>query len=194
MKHLSRMVSDMLTLARSDTPDWPLAPTDFYLDELLAEAVRAMTLLANTREVTLQVICPEELQMRADEGLLHQMLVNLIENAIRHTPAKGTVRVTVTPTAHSGLTVSVEDTGHGVPDSDRDRIFDRFVRSSPADAPSSDGGGTGLGLAIARRIARAHQGDLRLVSTGPTGTVFTVTLPVAYRPASVQPHHVPASA
>jgi signal transduction histidine kinase len=102
--------------------------------------------------------------------------VNLLENAIRHTPAGGSVRVTVTPSARD-VRIAVEDTGHGIAEGDRERIFDRFVRASNATSDATQASGTGLGLAIARRIARAHGGDVLLASTGPAGTCFAATLP-----------------
>jgi heavy metal sensor kinase len=176
MTHLGRIVSDMLTLARSEATDWPLTITDFYLEELLAEAVRAMSALAAAREVSVYPASPVDLQVRGDEGLLYQMTVNLLENALHHTPAGGTVRVTVALSADE-VRIAVEDTGHGISTPDRDRIFDRFVRISSAAADATHAGGTGLGLAIARRIARAHGGDVTLVSTGSTGTCFAATLP-----------------
>jgi signal transduction histidine kinase len=186
--HLGRIVSDMLTLARSDATDWPIAPTDFYLDELVAEAVDAMAGLVAAGHVDMHTETPAELRMRGDESLLRQMIVNLVENAIRHTPPGGTVRVTVTA-APDEVVIAIKDTGHGIPEADRDRVFERFVRASNAgnlhDVPLvNQAPGTGLGLAIARRVARAHGGDVRLVSTGPSGTLFAATLPrvLVHRP------------
>jgi two-component system, OmpR family, sensor kinase len=188
LTHLGRIVSDMLTLARSDATDWPLAPTDFYFDELVAEAVDAMKGLAASGHVTTHAETPADLRLRGDERLLRQMVVNLVENAIQHTPGGGTVRVTVTAAADE-VVMAVEDTGHGIPEADRERVFERFVRASPSANPGGEAGGnhapgTGLGLAIARRIARAHDGDVRLVSTGPSGTHVAATLPrvVVHRP------------
>jgi signal transduction histidine kinase len=178
MKHLGRLVSDMLTLARSDASDWPLAVSDFYFDELVADVVRAMTLMASARTVALDVECPSELQVRGDEALLQQMLVNLLENAVRHTPAGGRVRVAVAAAGRE-LTISLEDTGAGIPEAEHERIFDRFVHLAAPRVDAADAiGGTGLGLAIARRIARAHGGDVTLASTGPAGTRFVATLPL----------------
>jgi two-component system, OmpR family, sensor kinase len=186
--HLARIVSDMLTLARGDATDWPMAPTDFYLDELVAEAVDAMEGLAAAGHVDLHTETPAELRMRGDESLLRQMVVNLVENAIRHTPSGGTVRVKVTA-ERDEVVIAVEDTGQGIPEADRDRVFERFVRVANSGNPGGEmemhhTPGTGLGLAIARRIARTHGGDVRLVSTGPTGTHFGATLPrvLVHRP------------
>lgn len=181
--HLGRIVSDMLTLARSDATDLPIAPTDFYFDELVVEVVDGMMGLAAAGQVGLHAETPTDVRVRGDEHLLHQMIVNLVENAISYTPAGGKVRVVVS--ARPGeLVLTVEDTGHGIPEEERERVFERFVRGSaahPGDgaAVTARAPGTGLGLAIARRIARAHGGDVRLVSSGPSGTQFAATLPRA---------------
>lgn len=185
MTHLGRIVSDMLTIARSDVSDWPISRSEFYFDELLEEVIRAMTLLSQQREVTIQVTCPPDLQVSGDESLLHQLLFNLIENAIRHTPPRGFVFAAVSVTG-STVTLAVRDTGRGIAERDRERIFERFVHvAAPGGTDREDGSGTGLGLAIARRIARAHDGDLTLVSAGPDGAHFAVTLPIATAVASI---------
>ena len=182
MKHLGRIVADMLTLARSDASDWPISAIEFYFDELLADAADGMTLRSTECGVSLEVKTPGELQVRGDEELLRQMLVNLLENAIRHTPAGGLVRATVM-TRGREVVLSVSDTGHGIAQADRERIFERFVHVAARGAdPDRQAGGTGLGLAIAQRIARAHHGDLVLVESGPTGTHFATTLPILCGP------------
>ncbi len=117
----------MLLLARSDATDWPLAVSDFYFDELVDDVVRAMTLMASAKGVALEAQCPTELQVHGDEALLQQMLVNLLENAVRHTPAGGQVQLTVTA-GEGRVTVSLRDTGSGIPEAERDRVFDRFVQ------------------------------------------------------------------
>lgn len=184
MTRLGRMVADMLTLARTDVADWPLVAHEFYLDELIDEVVRAMRLLADERRVRIESACPADLQFKGDEGLLRQMLLNLIENAVRHSRADGTVTLRVTSGARGDatgdatapaprdVTIDIHNTGAMIADADRDRIFERFVR---LDA-EADRTGLGLGLPIARRIARAHGGDLTLVDTTADGTTFRVTL------------------
>jgi two-component system, OmpR family, sensor kinase len=174
MKRLGRMVADMLLMARTDGADWPLTRNDFYLDDLVTEVERAGRLLAAERGIAVDATCPPDLEYHGDEGLLRQMLLNVVENAVRHSPTGGAVRLTADVGAQE-IGVSIHDTGAGISDGDRDRIFDRFVRIDP----TGNGNGLGLGLAIARRIARAHGGDLQLASTGPRGTTFRVTLPLA---------------
>jgi signal transduction histidine kinase len=183
MKHLGRIVADMLTLARSDVSDWPISAIEFYFDELLADAADSLSLLSGECGVTIEVVTPGDLQVRGDEGLLRQMLVNLLENALRHTPTGGQVRAIVT-TDRRNVVLTIRDTGHGIAEADRTRIFERFVHvAAPNSTVNHTSGGTGLGLAIAQRVARAHGGDLVLVETGATGTQFATTLPILSEPA-----------
>ena len=174
MKGLGRIVSDMLTMSKSDASDWPLRPTVFYFDELLTDVVGALRLLARERDISIEPASPHDLEFNGDEGLLRQMVTNLIENAVHHTPDGGTVRVEVT-IDDGHLALSVCDTGQGIAESNREKIFDRFVHIDTAhdDTPR----GMGLGLAIARGVARAHGGDVTLHATSPDGTTFLVVLP-----------------
>ena len=112
--------------------------------------------------------------MSGDPELIRRMLLNLLDNGIKFTPTGGRVQLE----AHlSGpqYTITVSDTGSGIPPADQDRIFDRFFR---VDEARSRQGGAGLGLAIARWIARAHGGDLRLLRSNSEGSVFQATLPI----------------
>jgi signal transduction histidine kinase len=101
------------------------------------------------------------------------MVGNLLGNALIYTPRGGAVDVALAHT-NGQVEVRVADTGPGVPEQDRERVFERFVRLDPARAA----GGAGLGLAIARWVAEAHGGNVRIISTGPDGTVFAAILPV----------------
>ncbi|BCS31215.1 hypothetical protein TBR22_A04150 [Luteitalea sp. TBR-22] len=169
---LTRMVDDMFVLALADAAARPLQVTHLYLDELVGEVVDDCAVLARSRGVSLVSESDGEAPCSGDEHLLRQMLTNLVENALRHTPAGGHVTVALHRDGRL-YHVRVTDTGQGVPDADAHRIFDRFVRLAPA---GSEGGG-GLGLPIARWIADAHGGSLALVGTGPHGTQFVATLP-----------------
>ncbi|HEY7790030.1 MAG TPA: ATP-binding protein [Vicinamibacterales bacterium] len=172
-QRLGRLVSDMLVLARADAGGQPLHPVDLYLDELVDEGRRAVAVLAAERQVTL---CDEpggEVPFRGDEDLLRQLVVNVLQNAVQHTPAGGVVRIKTACDAGS-VVIRIADQGPGIAEADRERIFDRFVR---LDA-SRGGVGTGLGLPIARWIAAAHHGTLTLESSSAEGSVFAIVLPL----------------
>ena len=141
----------------------------------LAVAAHAARVLAATRDVTIDDTSGDgEISFVGDDRLLRQMVSNLIDNAIRHATRGGTVGVSLRA-SKCEATIRVSDNGRGIPESQRERIFERFARHEP------DYGGAGLGLAIARWIAEAHDGRLVLESTGPSGSVFAVSLPMDER-------------
>jgi heavy metal sensor kinase len=175
---LTRIVDDVFTLARADAGQYALSPDDFYLDELLQECSRAVRTLTATAGVELACDAPTEAPVRADEGLVRRMVLNLLDNAIKHSPVGGTVFLSLRSEV-TGYRIVVRDTGAGIPPAVQPHIFERFVR---ADAARTRGGrrdGAGLGLAIARWVAEAHGGSLSLVASGPQGTEFAATLPIA---------------
>ena len=171
-ERLSRMVDDMFLLARADAGARPLQPSPLYLDELVEECVADVTPLAATKNIIMSTETTGETPCVGDEHLLKQMLTNLLDNAVRHTPADGRIRVALTCSAQTARLI-VSDTGPGLDRADADRIFDRFVR---LDASNHDTGG-GLGLPIARWIAEAHGGTLTVAASSATGSQFEVTLP-----------------
>jgi signal transduction histidine kinase len=173
-RQLAQMVDDMFTLARGDAGALTPETADFYFDELVAECVREAMVLASERRIELRRHGDQEVAFRGDEGLLRRMMLNLLHNAVRHTPAGGNVAVGLA-VADSTLSVEVADTGGGIPIGDRERIFERFVRLDAARGPD---GGAGLGLAIARSIAEAHGGTLVLAGSDSTGSRFLVRLPL----------------
>ncbi len=170
-QRLTKMVDDMFMLAMADADARPLQIAPLYLDEVIDEVVEDFRPLAQSKQIAVLAESSGETPFTGDEHLLRQLVTNLLENAIRHTPPHGTVMVALTRTEES-LHLQVADTGDGVGASDADRIFERFVRLGPA---GSDGGG--LGLPIARWIAEAHGGTLVLASTSPLGSRFLLTLP-----------------
>ena len=173
-RRMSRLVDDMLVLARADAGGYPLRPVDFYLDEVIAECCRAVDVLAAERGVTIRPNAALEIPYRGDEDLLRQLVLNVLQNAVQHTPAGGEVTIDLTQNGDS-VSIRVVDTGSGIPLADRERIFDRFVQLDAA----RRGAGTGLGLPIARWIAEAHRGTLVLEDSGPNGSRFCVSLPAA---------------
>jgi signal transduction histidine kinase len=176
-RRLGRLVEDMLVLARADAGGRPLRAVDLYLEEMVADCRRAVEVLATERGVTIESGASPEIPFRGDEDLLRQLVVNMLQNAVQHTPPGGAVTITLCRDA-GVVRIRVRDTGAGIPAGDQERIFDRFVQLDPA----RRGRGGGLGLPIARWIAEAHGGTLMLESSGPTGTTFCVTLPESGAP------------
>lgn len=168
---LGRLVEDMLVLARADAGGYPIHPTDLDLDEIVDDCRRAVKVLAGERGVQVQSPAGPEMPVRGDADLLRRLLLNLLQNAIQHTPAGGSVTVTTEP-APDIIKLRVSDGGPGIPEADRSRIFDRFVRLDEA----RTGKGAGLGLPIAKWIAEAHGGTLVLEASGPGGSTFCATL------------------
>jgi two-component system, OmpR family, sensor kinase len=175
-KRLKHVVEDLFTLARADAGQYPLAYGDFYLDELAAECTKNVRTLAAARGIS--VVCESggEALIRADETLLRRMLLNLLDNAIKYTPAGGSVSVRCEE-KDGFYRLSVEDSGPGIPPDLQSRIFERFFRADKARSRSEqDGGGAGLGLSIGEWIASAHGGRLELTRSDAKGSVFTAIL------------------
>jgi signal transduction histidine kinase len=142
------------------------------LAALSAEAVIMLESTAEERKVRVELERPQPLRARGEERPVLQILVNLLVNAIRYSPAGGIIRLNFDNRAGTAL-VTVSDQGPGVAKGDEQRIFERFERSH------SNDGGTGLGLAISRRLARSMGGDVTLDSAPGEGARFTLTLPAA---------------
>lgn len=192
-RRLARIVDDMFTLARADAGRRPPTLDGFYLDELISETARAASVLGTRKGVTVEAEKMAEIPYYGDEHMLRQMLLNLLDNAIRHTPPSGEVRVSL---SQSGATceVIVADTGEGIPVEAQPHIFERFYRVDKARSRSGAngngannganngagdaGGGAGLGLSIALWVAEAHGGTIRLVRSDPSGTTFAIALPL----------------
>jgi signal transduction histidine kinase len=177
-RRMSRIVEDMFLLARADARHRALQFTDFYLDELLADTVRAATALASQKNVHLKLPPLPEAPFRGDEGLLRQMLWNLLDNAIKFTPQHGTVRIELR-CAEKDYAIEVADTGPGISTEAQRHIFERFYHTDTTrtDEGSSEPEGAGLGLPIALWIAQVHGGRLELRESSPGGSTFVAVLP-----------------
>lgn len=176
-ERLTRIVEDLFTLTRADAGQYPLQPSDFYLDELVAECVHSARTLAQAKKISLTFDGAPESPIHADESLVRRMLLNLLDNAIKYTPDFGKVTVSFQRNGKE-YAVSIADTGCGIPAELRPRIFERFFRADKARPHSeNDGGGAGLGLAISRWIAEAHHGRLELARCDSTGSTFSAYLP-----------------
>lgn len=175
VERLGRLVSQLLDLSRLESGVVPLHRRPFQLGHLLDQAVGEIRM--RTREgLRLSVtVDPPDLQVDGDPERVHQVVANLLENAIRYSPDSGTVGLS----AHGDrerVTIEVVDEGPGIPEAEMPRIFERFYRS---DAARSDAGGMGLGLSIARWIVDLHGGEIRAENVRPHGCRMIVVLPRA---------------
>ena len=173
-RRLSRLVDDLLNLARADAGHVRLQPRDFYFNDLLAECCRSVQALANARHIELEWQCAGDMPFHGDEELLRRLVVNLLDNAIRYTPPGGKVSA-VLESHGADLRIRIADTGVGIPPDAAPHVFERFYRADKARSRAD--GGFGLGLAIVKWIAESHHGAVELSSQPESGSTFTVTLP-----------------
>ena len=179
-ERLDVLARDLLDLARVERGTLDVEPVD--LVGLAKEMVALLADRAEERRIRLSTELQPNVAVRGDRAQLGLLLSNLIDNALRYTPAKGTVCVRLDAT-ESRAVLQVADTGEGIPAAELPRIFERFYRVDKARARQT--GGTGLGLAIVRHVAEAHGGTVRVDSELSRGSTFTVTLPVAGPPGPV---------
>jgi signal transduction histidine kinase len=177
-KHLTTLVDDMLLLARADAGGYPLRLVDLRLRDVIDECCRAISMLAADRHISVRSSIADDVSVIGDEQLLRRLIVNLLQNAVQHTPAGGSVSLDVQADARD-VRIRVTDSGPGIADDDRARIFERFVQLDASRRSS----GAGLGLTIARWIAEAHGGTLNVESTSPQGSTFCLALAVSDRRA-----------
>lgn len=174
---MTELVENLLTLARADEGRAPLAVEPCDLREILAEAAETGGMLAERAAIDVTTDMPDAPVMLAvDRTRIRQMLLNLVTNAVKYTPARGRVRLGL---VDQGATVVLEvrDSGIGIAPGDLPHVFDRFWRADPARTRLGETGGTGLGLAITKWVAEAHGGSISVQSRPGRGTIFTVTLP-----------------
>jgi signal transduction histidine kinase len=173
-RRLSRLVDDLLNLARADAGHVKLQVREFYFNDLLAECCRSVQALAAARQILLECQGSDDIPFHGDEELMRRLIVNLLDNAIRYTPRGGQVRASLNANG-SELRIQVSDTGSGIAPEAVPHVFERFYRADQA--RSRQNGGFGLGLAIVKGIAESHKGEVGLTSRPGVGTTFTVTLP-----------------
>ena len=176
-ERLGRLVEQLLDLSRLESGEVPLHRVPVPLAPLVSQVVSEIEMARPDRSVTLASEIPDELPMvEADRERVHQVLFNLVDNAVRFTPPGGAV--TVSAHRHNGsVEVAVTDTGVGIGPEHLPRLFERFYRVDPA--RSREDGGTGIGLAIARSVVEAHGGHIQARSELGKGSVFSFDLPVA---------------
>ncbi len=171
---LGDIAGHLLTLARADAGERPVAREPLYLDDAVADAVDTVRALAESKGVRLDVARFEEARIVGDPALVRQLLLIVLDNAIKFTAAGGRVRLEIA-TRHGRAEVLVSDSGIGIPADQLPHVFERFYRG---DAARRQAEGAGLGLAIARWIADAHGARIELQSTPGAGTSVRVSFPV----------------
>jgi two-component system OmpR family sensor kinase len=179
---LGRLVEDLLFLSRADAGELPLLRENLFLDDIVRDSARAGSSLAASRDVRLNASPGEESPFVGDPHSLRRLVMILIDNAIKYTPAGGEVWLSLErDDIAEKYRIIVEDTGPGVPDWAVDQIFERFFRAGNSRAPVDEhdrGSNAGLGLAIARFTAESYGGSVQLEATGPGGSRFVITLPM----------------
>ncbi|HML31904.1 sensor histidine kinase [Sporomusa sphaeroides] len=179
VRRMTKLVADLLTLARSDANQSEIKLGLVNLNELIEMIAGQFMPLAEMEGLTLRAATGDRLELTADRERLHQLLVILLDNAIKYTPPPGEIVITGNKQGNS-LIVTVEDSGQGIAAEDLPRVFDRFYRGDKV--RSREKGGSGLGLSIAKWIVEQHDGKIGVESRPGGGTKFSIVLPVKKLP------------
>jgi two-component system, OmpR family, phosphate regulon sensor histidine kinase PhoR len=175
---MNQTVRELLELSRIETGEAPFAPRPTSPADVCADALRRIQMLAQRNGLKLENRCPPDLPpVASDSARIEQALMNLLHNAVKFTPAGGSITVSAAARG-TDVVFSVADTGVGIPAEDQSRIFERFYKADR----SRSGDGTGLGLSIARHIVEAHGGRIWVESAAGKGSAFFFTLPLASNP------------
>jgi two-component system phosphate regulon sensor histidine kinase PhoR len=175
---MAQMVQELLELSRIESGQVPLRLNPTRVTAVILPAVERLTMQAERARLTLQVDIPADLPwVIADVERIQQVVINLVHNAIKFTPPGGQVTIAARPDQEM-MTISVVDTGVGIPNADQARIFERFYKADR----SRSGGGTGLGLAIVKHTVQAHNGHVWVESVEGKGSRFFFTLPLVNHP------------
>lgn len=173
---LNRLVKDLQQLSLAEAGKLPLQKEPVVMKSFINKVCSNLEWLAQEREITLNCdLIPENYELLIDTDRMTQVLVNLIGNALRHTPAGGRVSITAEKQGDFFL-IHVADTGAGIPEDALPFIFDRFYKRDPSRTRKDSG--TGLGLSIAKGFVEAHGGSISVSSETNKGTIFTISLPL----------------
>jgi heavy metal sensor kinase len=182
INRMTEMIDNLLTLARVDEGRAALALTESDIRDLITDLAETAEILAEPEHIRVSISMPDEpVLLPIDRGRMQQLLLNLVTNAVKYTPAGGTVSIRLAD-ENDIVTIAVHDTGVGIRAKDLPHIFDRFYRADLARSRSGERPGVGLGLAITKWIAEAHGGTITATSRPGRGTAFSVRIP---RPAPV---------
>jgi heavy metal sensor kinase len=167
------MINTMLMISKTEAGLSNPSCEEIDISDIVGRACELFEPMAEDKGIVLSYQAPEKSLIAGDSRMIQRMLSNVLDNAVKYTPTGGSVDVAVMDNGTRGVTVSVKDTGTGISGSDLPRIFERFYRCDQSRSQP----GTGLGLSLARAVARAHGGDIDVVSSPGQGSTFTITLP-----------------
>ncbi|WP_066319905.1 cell wall metabolism sensor histidine kinase WalK [Bacillus sp. FJAT-29814] len=172
-RRLSKLVTNLLTLARSDSNQLEMKKQEFQLDEQIKEILLQFEDIALYQGKEIGLDAPVPIKFCGDKERIHQLIVILLDNALKYTNEGGEIRLSCRQ-SHSSISLLVKDNGIGIPEQDIPRIFDRFFQSDKARTAAE---GTGLGLSIAKWIIDKHHGKIKVNSTFGKGTTIEITFP-----------------
>ena len=179
---LTAMIDTLLTIAHADSGAIQLQQTTFALMDLVREGFAVVGVLAEDKKQIVSVTGDQGVLVRADRAFLRMALVNLLDNAVKYSPAGSGIHISLHIVGSDigraqFVELAIQDEGPGIPEGAQQRVFDRFYRLD--DARSRDSGGFGLGLPIAKWAVEAHGGTINVTTSFPTGAIFCIRLPIA---------------
>jgi PAS domain S-box-containing protein len=179
-QHLLSLIDDLLDISKAEAGKYEIAETTFDLTALIENALLLLEPLAQSRQISLALSRCHECPISAGEREIHQVITNLVSNAIKFTPDGGAIDVTLTAMPDADIAIAIADTGIGISEADKARLFEAY---SQVGNPLVKSGlkGTGLGLALSRHLIVLHGGDIAIDSIEGEGTTVTVSLPASRR-------------
>lgn len=171
---MAKLVNDLLLIARTDSKQEPLEMQQFYIDKSVKEALKPLEPMASVRHINIESSIERDVLFYGDEARIKQLVVILIDNAIKYTSSGGKVTLKLAE-INKNIELTVSDTGEGIDKEHLGKIFERFYRIDKARSRQS--GGTGLGLSIAEWIVKEHNGAIDVTSSPGKGSTFAVALP-----------------
>jgi heavy metal sensor kinase len=169
------MINTMLVISKTEAGVNKLDAKDLDIGAVVRDACELFQSPAEDKDLRLVCDVPGNFSISGDNRLIQRMIANLVDNAIKYTPAGGSIEVTVNTVNNDAVAITVQDTGIGISEKDMPRVFERFYRCDPSRSEA----GIGLGLSFVRAIARAHGGDITVAGGSNRGSTFKVTLPLA---------------
>jgi signal transduction histidine kinase len=177
---LTRMISNLLDLSRIESGTHHLDRAPLCLFDLVEEVIEQLRPLAAAKDLTLGVVCPDPtLQVSADRDKFIQVITNLVDNAIKFTPAGGKITVTIGRRDPERVMITVTDTGEGIPSSDLAKLFEPFYQAGRRSGTPSNG--LGLGLSIVKTLVNLHGGTISVTSEFGKGSEFCILVPALKR-------------